>query len=202
MIDIIIVQNIFNIIWYIFTMLFLLYKFTSFFTYIYNFGKFLGKLTQGILYIKNRTSLFLKNRRNEYVNVETNQTTHNKSILTRIKNKFVNYIWGNKNKTEVLPLYETRVSNISFKKSSCSGQEDRIYFENHINNLMMESTASCNQEPEVENSEYKYYLDTSYQSQESKNTKEYKEEIENQVENENSNLLLESNFIKEKLNGY
>jgi hypothetical protein len=183
-------------------MLFLLYKFTSFFTYIYNFGKFLGKLTQGILYIKNRTSLFLKNRRNEYVNVETNQTTHNKSILTRIKNKFVNYIWGNKNKTEVLPLYETRVSNISFKKSSCSGQEDRIYFENHINNLMMESTASCNQEPEVENSEYKYYLDTSYQSQESKNTKEYKEEIENQVENENSNLLLESNFIKEKLNGY
>ena len=52
MIDIYLINTVINIIWYIFSILFVLYKFTSFFKYIYNFGKFLGKLTQNIFYVK------------------------------------------------------------------------------------------------------------------------------------------------------
>ena len=140
MIDIYFVNSVINIIWYIFSILFVLYKFTSFFTYIYNFGKFLGKLTQNIFYVKDRVVEFTEQRRNQYITrpLQPSQVSQVKSqnLFTRMKNNVVNYFWGpQKQETEMeLPMY-TRISDVSFKPQKRNKKED-LYFENHIKELM------------------------------------------------------------------
>ena len=95
MIDIYLVNTIINIIWYIFSILFVLYKFTSFFTYIYNFGKFLGKLTQNIFYVKDRVVEFTEQQRNQYITRPSQVSqVKSQSFFTRMKNNVTNYFWG------------------------------------------------------------------------------------------------------------
>lgn len=53
--DIYLVTMVLNWLWYIFSILFILYRFTSFFSYIYGFLRFLGKLFEGVIYIKNQS---------------------------------------------------------------------------------------------------------------------------------------------------
>jgi hypothetical protein len=53
--DIYLFTMILNWLWYIFSILFVLYRFTSFFTYVYGFFKFLGKLFEGLIYFKNQS---------------------------------------------------------------------------------------------------------------------------------------------------
>lgn len=142
MIDIYFVNSIINIIWYIFSILFVLYKFTSFFTYIYNFGKFLGKLTQNIFYVKDRVVEFTEQRRNQYITRPSQ--VKSQSFFTRIKNNITNYFWQQqKEETELyLPMY-TRISDVSFKPQQRHKKED-LFFENCINELMIPSKSTNN----------------------------------------------------------
>ncbi len=54
--DLYLFNTIINMIWYMFTILFLLYKFTSFFSYMYNFVRFCGKIWKGVGWIKEQMS--------------------------------------------------------------------------------------------------------------------------------------------------
>jgi len=60
-----------------FTILFLLYRFTSLFTYIIGFLKFCGKLFKGILYIKNKIVNYLYP--NDYTNIKY-ETNYNRDL--------------------------------------------------------------------------------------------------------------------------
>jgi hypothetical protein len=51
MFDLYLFNTIINALWYLFTVLFVLYKYTKFFTYIYNFVRFCGKLVTGASYV-------------------------------------------------------------------------------------------------------------------------------------------------------
>ena len=169
MIDIYFVNSVINIIWYIFSILFVLYKFTSFFTYIYNFGKFLGKLTQNIFYVKDRVVEFTEQRRNQYITRPSQVSqVKSQSLFTRMKNNVTNYFWGpQKQETEMeLPIY-TRISDVSFKPQKRNKKED-LYFENHIKELMGPSKSNNNNsfmsidlsQANTYDSNYESYYDT------------------------------------------
>lgn len=51
MFDLYLFNTIVNVLWYLFTVLFVLYRYTTFFSYIYNFIRFCGKLFTGVSYI-------------------------------------------------------------------------------------------------------------------------------------------------------
>lgn len=116
--------NILNIIWYIFTVLFLLYKFTSFFTYMYNFVKFCGKLFKGIFYLKDQVKIYFV-KRNSYsiserdlemgpcINEEHTNTRQNQSVLSKIKHTF-NILYNSDNYIlkEDFPLIETNKTTL------------------------------------------------------------------------------------------
>ena len=70
MIDLYLFNTIINTIWYLFTLLFVLYKFTSLFSYGYNFLRFCGKLFNSLYYVYDRITIYIK-RRNGYEYVET-----------------------------------------------------------------------------------------------------------------------------------
>lgn len=181
MIDIYFVNNVINIIWYIFSILFVLYKFTSFFSYIYNFCKFLGQLTQGVFYVKDRVVEFTEHRRNQYIyNVHSEQ-----NFFSRMKNKITSYFWGKQSvvsQTE-LPMY-TRISDISFKPQRNKKQD--LHFENCINELMTEpqsSFVSIDLKPKYD-SNYESYYDPSYPTSELfKNDREYLIKKDTDIEN-------------------
>lgn len=212
MIDIFFVNSVINIIWYIFSILFVLYKFTSFFSYIYNFGKFLGRLTQGVFYVKDRVVEFTEHRRNQYV---TRPGTPSQSFFTRMKNKFTNYFWGKQSKPDIeLPMY-TRVSEIRFTPPKKNKKED-LHFEKCINELLSNEKNSF---VSIDLSRSTNHLDSNYDSYFDPNCKTSDldiERCENELcENESlltqesesgnvkqkfniqdSNMLFESNFIK------
>lgn len=218
MIDIIFVTSIFNIIWYIFSMLFVLYRFTSFFTYIFNFGKFLGQLGKGIFYIKDKIGLFIESRRNNYV---TRPITTKQTIFTRIKNKLSKYIWGTKTQQEeLLPLFETRTSQINLINSNIDNFQDRQYFDKHINELMKDgnksslfSSINLNkserdfktiEDNEMLKSKFNYYLDPEYSqysqcnNNESENLNESKNTSTKKYFNiDDSNALFNNSFIQD-----
>jgi hypothetical protein len=167
MIDIYFVNTIFNIIWYVFSILFVLYKFTSFFSYIYNFGKFLGQLTQGVFYVKDRVVQFTEHRRNQYITRPS--TPSQQSFFSRIKNKFTSYFWGERVKSDIeMPIY-TRVSDVSFKPHPNPKRKTKedVHFEDCMNELMKESMpkgsfVSIDLNPRDKfDSNYESYYDTS-----------------------------------------
>lgn len=103
MIDIYFVTAIINMFWQIFTILFVLYRFTSFFSMVINFVKFLGKLLQGIVYVKNHIRTYITG----YTMVTSQNDTSHKTTFQ----KCYEWIFGNTTpKTEELPLFETRMS--------------------------------------------------------------------------------------------
>lgn len=62
--DLYLFNTIINTSWYLFTTLFILYKFTSFFSSIYGFVIFCKKLWTGAINIKNKFTTFLQKRNN------------------------------------------------------------------------------------------------------------------------------------------
>ena len=87
--DLLLLNTIFNILWYIFTVLFVLYKFTSFFSYILNFGSFcysLYKRTNNMIkYISNYNT-----QKQELLQNNTVSTNWYSNIYTKIQNKVNN----------------------------------------------------------------------------------------------------------------
>jgi len=111
MIDLLLLNTVLNIVWYAFTSLFLLYKFTSFFSYMYNFAKFSGKVLSGGAYICSR--LYMRIRYPSTTEPLLNESSRN-SIFSKVKSffGFKNNIENTTQNTqdEVLPLYETQSS--------------------------------------------------------------------------------------------
>lgn len=138
MIDIYFLQTILNIIWTIFSILFVLYRFTTFFSYILNFIKFLGKITNGILYVKNQVSLKLGFQNNSYTQLpESSNTVKNKTVIQHIKSKFSSlyrYISGNKYQQVDLEMCTTSIYD-----PSVSQNRERATFEEYFDNLVKEN---------------------------------------------------------------
>jgi hypothetical protein len=87
-------SSILNIIFDIFGILFILYKFTSFFSYIYNFILFLGKMMKGVFWITDQIKLFFT-KKNGYTNGYTNDSINireadNQTIFQRMRNWYSN----------------------------------------------------------------------------------------------------------------
>lgn len=143
MADFYFITSVINMIWQIFTILFVLYRFTSFFNMMYNFAKFVGRLFTGLIYIKDRIHLYITKSSNySYVNTSS-QTTFQK-LYNKVKSWFVKSVPSN----TTIPLYETRESYInnsyyddindldnvdSITETSSKHDTD---FEYHLNNMI------------------------------------------------------------------
>lgn len=87
--------NVLSIIWYIFSIIFILYRFTVFFTTVYNFLKFCNKLMYNFFYFCN--------------NLFTKRNSNDGNLFQRIKSK----IFSN---NTYIPLYDIRQSYIPGKE--------------------------------------------------------------------------------------
>lgn len=100
-----------NMLWQIFTILFVLYRFTSFFSMMYNFILFLGKLLKGVYYVKDQITRYIAKKRGySYLSGEELNglpSRNNQSWYNKIKS----WIFGSPRRTTI-PLYETRTSYI------------------------------------------------------------------------------------------
>lgn len=68
--DIYLYNTIANTLWYIFTVVFILYKFTSFFSYVYGFAKFCFRLSSGISYVCREVTQWMSGRkRHDYASI-------------------------------------------------------------------------------------------------------------------------------------
>jgi len=85
MIDLYLFNTIINTIWYIFTVLFVLYRFTSFFNYIYNFIKFCSKLFSGVSYLINKVNAYINYPNNYTYSSLESQTNTQPTFLQRCK---------------------------------------------------------------------------------------------------------------------
>ena len=107
MVDIFLIGTVINTIWTVLSMLFVLYRFTSFFSMIYNFIKFLGKMGKGIVYIKNKIQLYVMKRNGYSVfNNEHDLPTRPKTFFESIKSKYNDW-FGTTPTTHILPLHTT-----------------------------------------------------------------------------------------------
>ena len=147
MVDFYFVTTLINMLWQIFTVLFVLYRFTSFFSMMYNFMQFLGKLFKGFIYVKDQISLYISRRRGySFLSQEElngRPYRQNKSFWTSSYDKISEWIFGKPKQTN-LPLYETRTSYIHNFSGNRESSEDihsksprtDIHFENHMKNMM------------------------------------------------------------------
>lgn len=99
--DLVLLNTIINIIWYIFSIIFVLYKFTTFFSYVYNILRFCGKLFTCIIYIKDK--IIKKRECYTEIDCEYVETFQKKSFLKRAKE----YIYSFFNKKEKKIVYTT-----------------------------------------------------------------------------------------------
>lgn len=99
--DLVVLNTIINIIWYIFSIIFVLYKFTTFFSYVYNILRFCGKLFTCIIYIKDK----IVKKREIYTEIECEslETFQKKPFLKRAKE----YIYSFFTKKEKKIIYTT-----------------------------------------------------------------------------------------------
>lgn len=126
--DIYFFQSVLNIFWSIFSIIFVLYRFTSFFSYIYNFFKFFGRITQVVAYIKDK--LQFTTNTSQYI-------TPRETFFSRFK-KGTYYImgYGEIVKEEIIPentnLFESHTTTwlngdpnqISYSALNVNDQED------------------------------------------------------------------------------
>ena len=118
------------------TLLFLLYRFTSFFSYVFGFLKFIKKLLMGCLYIKHSISKSVITTQYKYNNYlynddENNNTEYsrpndiesqqphsfepNDTFFTKCTKKlygFISYLNPKKKEYSVLPVYETQITTL------------------------------------------------------------------------------------------
>ena len=145
-----------NMFWQIFTILFVLYRFTSFFSMMYNFILFVGKLLKGVVYIKDQISLYIARRRGySYLSddeIHDLPSNRNRYTQPSLYTKVTNWIFGRQARTNI-PLYETRTSYVhNFNDHDINRSElatpiplsprsshADTEFENHMHNDMMNS---------------------------------------------------------------
>lgn len=122
--DIYLLSTITNIVWYIFTILFVLYRFTTFFSWIWNFLIFLGNLMSVFKWLGNKINYiynYYKGYRQPFENsfIDDNPyepllDKNEKSMIMKVKDNIMNYIPNSwfKNK-EDNELYELHISELN-----------------------------------------------------------------------------------------
>lgn len=133
MIDLYLLNIIINAIWYIFTIIFVLYRFTSFFNYIYNYIKFCSKLVGGINHIIYKCYTYIKYPNNhEYTDLESQINTQ-PTFFQKCK-KYIKS-WFYKSTSQQTPssnnLYYTQQENIVNLK-----QKETELFNKNFNELL------------------------------------------------------------------
>lgn len=172
-------NTIINTCWYFFTILFVLYKFTSFFTHVYGFFKFCGKLYNGATYtLSECTNYIFYNRRNVMHNNET--------IYSKLQGKwngFKNWMFGKQ--TDYIPLPNTWVES----KTTIEPSEQ---FDRQIS-ILCEENESTDSDPSESrlNQVFEIGFDMDPINVKSKPTNTYGIE--------DSNTLFESKIIKTQL---
>lgn len=187
--DIYLFSAIANVVWYCFTILFLLYKFTSFFTYIYNFIIFSGKLFNGFKWIGNKIHNFIMYRKGYSNKINLEESTsllisddnynddynYNKPLfLEKLKNK----IWKQKPYVQKEQLYELHVSNFNSIPDLKSQLKKQVSFNVNTNS----------------------FIDTSLHALPSGISYSAKPIKDKTYKLTNSNILFDSEFINEHMN--
>ena len=148
MIDLYLLSIIINSIWYLFTILFVLYRFTSFFSYIYNFARFCGKIFVGIKYLGDQIVYrFTNNPLHNDIEAQTSfiQKEQPETIYQMCKNKLQSYYYSIFGKPNInSPYYRSRSRNVftettyhnPFTSSEfTTKQMENEMFNNHFNEL-------------------------------------------------------------------
>jgi hypothetical protein len=168
--DLYLFNTIINTIWYLFTILFVLYRFTSFFSYIYNFSKFCYKLWNGIVYLIEQVNTYLKKRRG-YIYLDDNehdvdlllpdQNQRHKSIMQHIKESFsntYNSIYNRFFKPKIIPsktntdnlhisndsIFNKSIDRLSRSQQERSKQQEAMFFSNYFKQHLQDSNMSMN----------------------------------------------------------
>ena len=131
-----------------FTILFVLYRFTSLFSYIYNFARFCGKIFVGIKYVGEQVVYrFTNNPSYNDIEAQTSfiRQKHPETIYQMCKNKIQSYYYSILGKPNVnSPYYRTRSRSVftettyhnPFTSSEfTSKQMENEMFNNHFNEL-------------------------------------------------------------------
>jgi hypothetical protein len=192
-------NTIINTIWYLFTILFVLYKFTSFFSYIYNFIKFCGKLFTWIKYLYDEIIIYLQKKRGyKYTllnDLESQRTQQNKTYFQKIKAniwktyiKFKLYLGFSQTQppsqtTHGIPLTEN-VSNSNIKNESYYNSSEQEYFNNYIDDLNKSSIL------------FNYHNDRTIEDSDISNNFENSENISNNFEFNNYMQSNDSNMFQ------
>lgn len=183
MFDLYLFNTIVNTVWYIFTILFVLYKFTSFFSYIYNFSRFCGKIFTGTRYIYNYVS-------NKYIDIESQNIP--KSTFQKFKetcktkwNKIYFKIFG-KQQPSTIPKYE----NVFPLVETTTLQNSSAYSFNTNSNSILETELFNKKMDELMDGNSQYF-DTNYSS--------FTKHNSTHIDLQNNNSLFESNFIKQNI---
>lgn len=169
MIDLYLFNTIVNTIWYIFTILFVLYRFTSFFSYIYNFVRFCGKLFNGIYFVYDQIRIYIRKRRG-YVYLSSDdieaqnhdillpdQNSKHKTLLQKCKDYFTqkydyyyfkifgrrrNFVSVRQDNNNPIHLTETSYSSNNF--NNYSRQSERELFDKQLSELCADKSIDFN----------------------------------------------------------
>ena len=164
MIDLYLFNTIINTIWYIFTILFVLYRFTSVFSYIYNFIKFCYKLFDGANYILNKISGYINYPNNyTYNNLESQTSPQPQpTFFQKCKNYIKGFIFKTKKQDNNNNLYYIEQEEINLLKLKKEQEYD--LFNKQMDDLS--EASHSNYDPPLQssssvlnksNSDYKYF---------------------------------------------
>ncbi len=177
MTDFFLVSAIINTIWQIFTILFVLYKFTSFFSTIYNFILFLGRLFTRIKYVFEQISMYITKKRG-YSFFHQNEL----SELPSQRRSWFSKLRSRDNDTK--PFYETRTSFVS--------SQFNVDLENAMTNQTNHRRSKS--QPSI----HELQLSESLQNVNLNHVTENNEQLNNKnlpFNAKNSNMLLNSDFM-------
>lgn len=169
--DLYLFNTIINTIWYIFTILFLLYRFTSFFTYVYGFVQFCAKAFSWLSWAWDQIHLFFR-RRQGYFTLDEEQNyllpqqhRETKTYFQIFKEKCANWlsrVFGKKKSTRGtglqtfgdVPLYETQRESFFIREPPLNDSyytrlkdEEAQHFEDHMRDLQDSSYRSVSLYP-------------------------------------------------------
>jgi len=188
MIDLYLFNTVINTIWYIFTILFVLYRFTSFFSYIYNFLRFCTNLWTWIRWGWNEIVAFVR-RKQGYILIDSENPQDTEYLLPGRNKSNARGNWWTRFKQSGIHLYHRaytwmfdrphpqrrpQTTDILLSQSEYLGQgnetnnsgissraQDERYFDHHLSQLCSDSTFSFPPSRTTPESYYSPFIPTS-----------------------------------------
>lgn len=161
--DLYLFNTLLNTFWYTFSVMFVLYRFTSFFTYAYNFVVFCGKLLKGLKHVYDEAVIYIR-RKQGYSRISSDNGSEllltnpkPKSVYQTVKEyfyqgycKFYSYVWGephpNLRNSALIPLHTSVMSTTD--ESVIDKQIEQLCAENSFNNFNKRSSPRQHNNPE------------------------------------------------------